>query len=906
MCEVAQATSYCPADRAHLCAICDDRHHSSSPLLGRHQRYSVEESPFQFGMCAHHPSEVVDCVCMECFEPLCTHCILIGHHSGTEKATHSLISSIDAYRMAVKGTSPSEVLLGDRRSVLKEQLRVTHGRLEEVLANFEAVQRRIDAATQNLVGELLEWKRRKVGLLQSVKRQLLTVLLMIEWLETITDHLRLALGPAQLLIYANCLDVSTSMIFGRPLSVDSGLATMPDWVREKLLVRGSIFVGRLPTSVPQLVGRSAAAALTDGGDDEEEEDEDGGGDQLLQKQNPVKSYFSSESGVSRAGRGDPHRDERDPAATEWQTFPSEVDGMNPNCTIPPATPNVMPVDVREGESTAQGPIYARPLASRVPAPVRAVLERLGGTVAARERIEMSAKIRDAEVGNGSQKTVGQQQANATEPGVGGGGSSGTGHWTDHRGPAPARGGGLGEVYVGVQGGGVGGGGGGADGSLEGPVIGGTAAASVGPSGWNPSESSRDEQVVGFFGLLSDYHFEMMLGLLKTCPLAERASMIGAALDLSLHCGAATDFVKTLLKFEMRWYGGLPVSMIGSSSSLVTVMVQRLLSGDFLCPKDFSFLIAITDPCVAKANTILNALMEQVSKASPGGEEGGGRGGGAAAVINVSDRTEAQFLEPIQDFVDRLCSTEAATLPSPFRATAYDLANAVRDVVSRQKPLKGEIRRNPMDVSAAAVIQTVFCAVASMHVLQEGTAASRSSSSSTGKLRRGQGPLSSKMLLEFRIRSEVARMLRKLGHWTWEALELEPRQTQPPPGGSGGDGDGAAGSAATGKRPPIPDKPLDEAESFFKVQAMRLIEWAKAKLLTGVPLSSQLSLSTHRQPGSGFQAAKYLCAYLVKLDGLLHEGKFEPPGGLRPEDLTKLKTFEDVVAAAIWMNKNNIS
>ncbi|OEH76035.1 b-box zinc finger domain-containing protein [Cyclospora cayetanensis] len=67
MCEVCTflpATLFCPADRAHLCDECDQLHHSASRLLARHKRLPVTHSPFQFGQCPNHPSEMIDCVCM--------------------------------------------------------------------------------------------------------------------------------------------------------------------------------------------------------------------------------------------------------------------------------------------------------------------------------------------------------------------------------------------------------------------------------------------------------------------------------------------------------------------------------------------------------------------------------------------------------------------------------------------------------------------------------------------------------------------------------------------------------------------------------------------------------------------------------------------------------------------------
>lgn len=45
-------------------------------FFARHQRFSLEHSPLQFGFCRHHPSERHESVCLQCKTRLCWMCTL--------------------------------------------------------------------------------------------------------------------------------------------------------------------------------------------------------------------------------------------------------------------------------------------------------------------------------------------------------------------------------------------------------------------------------------------------------------------------------------------------------------------------------------------------------------------------------------------------------------------------------------------------------------------------------------------------------------------------------------------------------------------------------------------------------------------------------------------------------------
>ncbi|KAL8437422.1 hypothetical protein ACSSS7_001017 [Eimeria intestinalis] len=229
VCELLPATLFCPADRAHLCDECDELHHSGSRLLSRHKRLPVTHSPFQFGQCPNHPSEMIDCVCM------------VGIDFGVGVGTQS------------------EEALTMRREKILGDLQGNHRLLSRLHANFSSVHRRIDDSNKfwglrrrALLTQLQGLKHRQVGFLQAVKRELLTEFLLIEWMEAFFSHLRLALCPSDYLTYQHRHDLLAAELFGGTVRVEVGLDVLPPWVAEKLFIEGQFKVTTAPIAIPEL------------------------------------------------------------------------------------------------------------------------------------------------------------------------------------------------------------------------------------------------------------------------------------------------------------------------------------------------------------------------------------------------------------------------------------------------------------------------------------------------------------------------------------------------------------------------------------------------------------------------------------------------------------------------------
>ncbi|KAL8441353.1 hypothetical protein Emag_007253 [Eimeria magna] len=223
VCELLPATLFCPADRAHLCDECDELHHSGSRLLSRHKRLPVTHGFKLLGLC---PAE--------------------------DFSEHPLISTLDAYKMSMQGTSPSEEALTMRREKILGDLQGNHRLLSRLHANFSSVHRRIDDSNKALLTQLQSLKHRQVGFLQAVKRELLTEFLLIEWMEAFFSHLRLALCPSDYLTYQHRHDLLAAELFGGTVRVEVGLEVLPPWVAEKLFIEGQFKVTTAPIAIPEL------------------------------------------------------------------------------------------------------------------------------------------------------------------------------------------------------------------------------------------------------------------------------------------------------------------------------------------------------------------------------------------------------------------------------------------------------------------------------------------------------------------------------------------------------------------------------------------------------------------------------------------------------------------------------
>uniref|UniRef100_A0A0G4I309 B box-type domain-containing protein n=1 Tax=Chromera velia CCMP2878 TaxID=1169474 RepID=A0A0G4I309_9ALVE len=175
-----------------------------------------------------------------CWLLLCPHCVLIGHHSSEEFFNHSLVSTLDAFKLAMRGKSPSDRSLRDRQVRLLEAQKKRHKEMSEIHSNFERLQGRLDVACKNLITHVRSVRDQKLKFLQSIKRELLSELLLIEWLEAYFQHSRLCLEPAAFLQAFQRHQLLLRKLFASREAIE--IDQIPEWVRLKLVVDGGLLV----------------------------------------------------------------------------------------------------------------------------------------------------------------------------------------------------------------------------------------------------------------------------------------------------------------------------------------------------------------------------------------------------------------------------------------------------------------------------------------------------------------------------------------------------------------------------------------------------------------------------------------------------------------------------------------
>ena len=276
ICDAAQATVYCGQDKAHLCAACDESHHSSSKLLMKHARLPVYHSPFQFGMCKTHTMDKYECVCLECGELLCQLCLLVGSHAGVND--HPIVSTMEAFRLSLapEGSHPGDFLTGAlsktffqvevRKQEMINELKAKHGQVMQAESNHWGVQQALDKQLRTSLEQIERMKTKRLNYLQALRRENLLLLTIIEWVEAFVVHGRLSLPPSLWLALSHRITVefskqlllnsSDGSQLAAPDTVSAYMSTLPMWVMSTVEVNGIIEVymdhlerQRLATSV---------------------------------------------------------------------------------------------------------------------------------------------------------------------------------------------------------------------------------------------------------------------------------------------------------------------------------------------------------------------------------------------------------------------------------------------------------------------------------------------------------------------------------------------------------------------------------------------------------------------------------------------------------------------------------
>ncbi|CAE7751911.1 unnamed protein product [Symbiodinium sp. CCMP2456] len=177
---------------------------------------------------------------------LCRMCNKFGDHARKEHEGHSLMSTVEAFQQAMQASTEADAEHGKHSFALQEVMQERHFQLMEVHSNFEETQGQMDVVLRGALDQLERAQSRKLEFLQSMKRQVTTQLLFIQWLDNFQAHARMALPPADFVVATKRHEGLLAALFGsdgNPLKgAELGIGPVPLWVDEELLLEGAVSV----------------------------------------------------------------------------------------------------------------------------------------------------------------------------------------------------------------------------------------------------------------------------------------------------------------------------------------------------------------------------------------------------------------------------------------------------------------------------------------------------------------------------------------------------------------------------------------------------------------------------------------------------------------------------------------
>ncbi|ETW33919.1 hypothetical protein PFTANZ_05373 [Plasmodium falciparum Tanzania (2000708)] len=250
-CYSTKAITYCYNDKVHLCDICDIKHHEKNKILKNHKRIHISESPYQFGKCPYHINELIESVCMKCFCTLCPSCILIGTHSkcfdqDDDNNNHPIMNIKDAFILSNQRKSLSDISLQNRKTRILQLLKKKHKLLSEIYSNYSSLQKRIDMLYQYIINEIKFLKKKKINFLMSLKRAVLSELLIIEWMEAFFFHTKLSLNISNFIIYQKKHQLLMNYLINNKNNKHHHhhhlLKYIPQWLMDKISVHSNLYI----------------------------------------------------------------------------------------------------------------------------------------------------------------------------------------------------------------------------------------------------------------------------------------------------------------------------------------------------------------------------------------------------------------------------------------------------------------------------------------------------------------------------------------------------------------------------------------------------------------------------------------------------------------------------------------
>lgn len=260
VCKEKEATVYCNQDKAHLCEACDEIHHSGSKLLMKHSRLPVFHSPFQFGFCQVHRSDRYECVCLECGVMLCQLCLLVGSHA--DQSDHPVVSTMEAFRLSLtppggdfegilsKVNGKAFFAVPEKKQSLVNELQEKHQLVVQAEGSHWQLQQVLDKELRNCLDSIERIRKKRIDFLNSLRREDLLLLTLLEWYQAFQVHARLSLSPSLWLgFFKACSreDLLIPSLLGATrsvpvTSVSDFIASLPSWVTSQVEMEGQFSV----------------------------------------------------------------------------------------------------------------------------------------------------------------------------------------------------------------------------------------------------------------------------------------------------------------------------------------------------------------------------------------------------------------------------------------------------------------------------------------------------------------------------------------------------------------------------------------------------------------------------------------------------------------------------------------
>lgn len=173
-CGSDDAKVYCFNCHKRLCDSCDSRlHEESNDFMRDHKVAPLEEAQINVQKCPEHPDHHVEYYCPKCHLPICLECKVKGSHAHGDPAKHKLIPIAQAYNDALAILRKPSPYNAERERGIQDGLDDCEKRLQEIIANQQAVEDEIMRVAMKAIEESRVLSARTANQVNSTKIELL-------------------------------------------------------------------------------------------------------------------------------------------------------------------------------------------------------------------------------------------------------------------------------------------------------------------------------------------------------------------------------------------------------------------------------------------------------------------------------------------------------------------------------------------------------------------------------------------------------------------------------------------------------------------------------------------------------------------------------------------------------------